>query len=71
MKSLLSFVCLLVAMQKIDKSVRFCFRGNKLIITQAARPGFHTNPQSLIELISQRETTHALRGKDILTMPHH
>ena len=28
-----------------------------------------TNPQSLIELISQRETTYALRGKDILTMP--
>ena len=27
------------------------------------------NPQSLIELISQRDTTYALRGKDILTMP--
>ena len=27
-----------------------------------------TNPESLIELRSQRETTYALRGKDILTM---
>ena len=28
-----------------------------------------TNPESLIELISQRETSYALRGKEILTMP--
>ena len=28
-----------------------------------------TNPKSVIELISQRETTYALGGKDILTMP--
>ena len=29
-----------------------------------------TNPESLIELISQRKTTYALRGRDILTMPN-
>ena len=44
-------------------------RLHKILCTVYALVNHDTNPQSLIELISQRDTTYALRGKDILKMP--
>ena len=44
-------------------------RLHKILCTVYTLVNHDMNPQSLIELISRRDTTYVLRGKDILTMP--